>query len=411
MSLLRNHRLLTKINLTIAVILLMFFALSAWLGYRQQRAFILEDAVEKARLVASQAIRTREYLSAQLQIGGIDLSEQRYGMIPVVASNRIGLRVAEDLDYRIRQVSERYRNASNAPDPFESLTLKRFRETPALDEYFAITTDEGEPVFRYLQPFTAEESCLECHGDPKNAPDFLQRLYPLAKDQAYHYQIGEIIGAASVTIPMDRLYRQIMANVRHDILYTGGVFLALITCLGLLIRVVVTRPLARFGTVIGEVVRTGQFEEKLPRRGGDEIGVLIDGFNEMIDHLREKTRHLEESEKRYRVLTETARDGIISFLANGQIILFNHEAERMFGYSKAEVLGLGVDRLIHEDFAEIHRLGVQAYLKEKGGAAVNKLNRLPGRRRDGTVLPLEFSLSVAESEGHLFYTAIVRIQG
>jgi hypothetical protein len=42
---------------------------------------------------------------------------------------------------------------------------------------------------------------------------------------------------------------------------------------------------------------------------------------------------------------------------------------------------------------------------------VNKLNRLPGRRRDGTVLPLEFSLSVAESEGHLFYTAIVRLQG
>jgi len=411
MNLLRNRSLLSKINLTIAAILLMFFALSAWLGYRQQRAFILEDAVEKARLVASQAIRTREYLSAQLQIGGIDLSEQRYGMIPVVASNRIGLRVAEDLDYRIRQVSERYRNASNAPDPFESLTLKRFRETPALREYFAITTDQGEPVFRYLQPFTAEESCLECHGDPKNAPAFLQRLYPLAKDQAYHYQIGEIIGAASVTIPMDRLHRQIMANVRHDILYTGGVFLALITCLGLLIRAVVTRPLARFGTVIGEVVRTGQFEEKLPRRGGDEIGVLIDGFNEMIDHLREKTRHLEESEKRYRVLTETARDGIISFLANGQIILFNHEAERMFGYSKAEVLGLGVDRLVHEDFVDIHRLGVEAYLKEKGGAAVNKLNRLPGRRRDGTVLPLEFSLSVAESEGHLFYTAIVRLQG
>ncbi len=170
----------------------------------------------------------------------------------------------------------------------------------------------------------------------------------------------------------------------------------------------VTRPLDQLGVVIREIVRTGRFEEKIPRRGRDEIGSLILGFNEMIDHLREKTEHLEESEARFRLLTETASDGIVSFLANGQIILFNYRAERIFGYSKREVLGMGIDQLIHEECASVHALGVEAYLRQEGKALLLRTRRIVGRRRDGSPVPLELSLSVADSEGHLFYTALLR---
>jgi len=316
--------------------------------------------------------------------------------------------VARDLDYRIRQISDRYRNPKNAPDAFESDMLQKFYANPYLKEEYAITTLQGEPMFRYLQPFRAEESCLQCHGDPNDAPDFIKKLFPQEKDQAYNYKIGEIIGAASVTIPMDKLYTQIYANLRNDVFYTGGIFLALITCLGLLTRVAITQPLGRLGGVIREIVRTGRFEQKIPRRGRDEIGTLIDGFNEMIDNLREKTEHLEESEQRFRLLTETARDGIVAFLSNGQIILFNRQAERMFGYSKREILGVSVERLLHEECPSIHTLTVEAYLEQNAEELMNRIHRIPGRRRDGTRFDLELSLSVAESDGHLFYTAILR---
>lgn len=403
-----NLGLLARINLVIAGILLVFFALSTFLEYRQQTAFIRSEAVEKARIVAFQAIRTREYLSHQYQLGRVELSVERYNLIPVVASNRIGERVAEDLDYTIRQVSERYRNAKNAPDPFETGALERFKADPLLREYFDITTLRGERVFRYLRPFTADQSCLECHGDPATAPDYIKELFPAQKDQAYNYRIGDIIGAASVTIPMTGLYSRLYANMRTDTLITGGIFLALITSLGLLTRTTVTRPLERLGRVIREIVRTGRFEEKIPPRGHDEIGTLILGFNEMIDHLREKTEHLEESEKRFRLMTETARDGMVSFLANGQIILFNRQAERMFGYSKREVLGMSIDELVHPDCPSIHAVGAQEYLRTEGPNLLKRLHRIEGRRRDGTPLSLELSLSVTDSEGHLFYTALLR---
>jgi len=408
MALFRNLGLLTKITVVVAAILLVFFAIATFIDYRRHKELIFGESMEKARLIASEAIRAREYLSDQLQIGDVQLSEERYGLIPVVASTRIGELVAQDLGYTIRQVSDRYRNPKNAPDPFEAETLQKFYADPSLKEVYASTSLEGEPVFRYLQPFRAEQSCLECHGDPADAPAYIKRLFPQEKDRAYNYRIGEVRGAASVVIPMAKLSEQLYANVRNDLLYTGGIFLALIFCLGLLSRVTVTGPLTRLGSGIREIVRTGRFEEKISRRGRDEIGALIDGFNEMMDNLQEKARHLEESEKRFRVLTETARDGILSFLATGQIILFNREAERMFGYSKREVLGMGVDSLVHEECRDLHAVGVADYLKRHAGELVRSPHRVPGRRRDGKLLHLELSLSVAESDGHLFYTAILR---
>jgi PAS domain S-box-containing protein len=408
MALFRNLGLLTKITVVVTVILLIFFVIATFIDYRLHKRFIIAESAEKARIIASEAIRAREYISDQLQIGQVDLSVDRYGLIPVVASTRIGELVARDLDYSIRQVSDRYRNPKNAPDAFESETLKMFYASPYLKEYYADTSLHGEPVFRFLQPFRAEESCLECHGDPKAAPAFIKQLFPEENDQAYNYKIGEIIGAASVTIPMAKLNRQIYANVRNDLLNTGGLILVLITCLGLLTRNTVTAPLTRLGEGIREIVRTGRFEVKIPRRGRDEIGALIDGFNEMMDHLQEKSQHLEESEKRYRVLTETARDGILSFLATGQVILFNREAERMFGFSKLEALGMTIDHFIHEECQSVHEAGVEAYLRQHGDELLRKTQRIPGRRRDGSLLPLELSLSVAESDGHLFYTAILR---
>jgi PAS domain S-box-containing protein len=408
MKALGNRSLLARIVVVIAIILLLFYVLSVVISYRQQRAFIIEEAVEKARIIAAAAIRTRDYLSNELLAGQVPLSRERYGLIPVVASNRIGEQVGQDLGYRVRQVSERYRNARNAPDAFEQQVLQMFYGDSQAREYHAIDRMAGEPVFRYLRAFVADRSCLECHGDPAHAPDFLKELFPVEEDQAYGYRLGEVIGAASVTIPMASLRQQLEASLRFELLTAGGIFLALILFLGLLTRYSVVRPLERIALVIGEIVRTGRFEQKLPERGKDEIGRLVIAFNEMIDHMRESTSHLEESERRFRILTDTAYDGIISFLANGQIILFNRQAERMFGYSKVEALGMTIDRLIHPDCRSLHEQGIESYLRQEEERLVGRITRISGRRRDGNPLVLDLSLAVAQSDGHSFYTAIVR---
>lgn len=404
----RNLSLFSKVTLVLVVILVSFFALSSLVNYRQQHEFVIAEAVEKARIVAFEAIRTREYLSRELQNGKVSLSLERYGLIPVVASQRIGAEVAKDVDYRIRQTSRRYRNVKNAPDGFESQVLEEFIANPQLQEKYAITEFENEKVFRYLRPFFADQSCLQCHGDPQDAPDFIKQLYPPDQDQAYNYQLGEVIGAASVTIPMASLDRQLATNLRNTLVGLGLIFLALVVCLGLLMRFAVTAPLARFGAVIERILKTGRFEKKIPDRGNDEIGRLIHGFNSMMETLQEKTAHLEESDRRFRALTETARDSIISFLANGQIILFNRQAEKVFGYSKAEVLGVSIADLVHPECREFHAVEVETYLAGEAPELMDETRKVACRKRDGSLFYLELSLSEAESDGHRFYTAILR---
>jgi PAS domain S-box-containing protein len=408
MDFFRKLSLLSKMTLVIALVLFSFFALANYLDYRQEREKMMGAAVDKARILALEAIRTREYLSDQYLAGEVELSEKRFGLIPVVASGRIGERVARDLGYSLRQVSERNRNPDNAPDAFEISTLQKFYADGSLQEAYSSTTLDGKPVFRYLRSFAAKKSCLQCHGTPEKAPDFLRSRYPVEKDQAYHYKTGEVIGAASIIIPMDNLKAVFYRNLRRDVLQRSMVFLALVLCLCLLGRRAIILPLQRLAAAMNGIIRTGRFQNKLTTRKKDEIGRLIETFNSMVDHLQEKSEHLEESEKRFRILTETARDAIVSFLSNGQIILFNSRAEQIFGYRKKDVIGFPVDRLIHKENAEIHDQGLDAYLREKADTALSRLHRIVGKRRDGTSVILEVSLSMAESDGHIFYTAILR---
>lgn len=407
MLLFHRLRLQSRTNLVVAATLLAFFLVIVWLDYRQQEQFVLDESIEKARLIAYQTVRTRDYLSAQLQRGGVELNSERVGLIPVLASNRIGAQVAGDIEYRIRQVSERYRNPANAPDPFETLSLQQFR-SGVEDEYYQITGAAEARTFRYLQAFRADQSCLECHGDPAAAPAVIRQLYPPESDKAYNYPLGEVIGAISIQIPMDRLQQQVLARVWKDAMTTGGIFLVLIFCLSLLSRATVLQPLKKLEAAIRRINRSGAFDERLPVERGDEVGELIDGFNQMVASLAEKGRELVESEARYRILTDTARDGIISFLPDGKIILFNQQASRLFGYSRMESLGMSIVQLIHPDNRELHRLGAEAYFQQHGTTLLSDLQMFVARKRDGTRFDLEVSLSRVDSEGDSFYTAIVR---
>ena len=408
MEFFRKLSLLSKMTLVIALVLFSFFALSSYLDYHREREKMFQTAVSKARLLAEGAIRTREYLSDQYLVGNVEMSEKRFGLIPVVVSGRVGEQVASNLGYHLKQVSERFRNPGNAPDTFEKTTLRKFHQDSSLEEFFTSSTLNGKPVFRYLRAFKAKKSCLQCHGRPEAAPDFIRSRYPVAKDRAYNYELGEVIGAASIRISMEDLKAIFYRNLWREELQSFIIFLALVTCLTLLGRRTIIVPLRHLVEAMNNIISTGSFRYKLVTRKKDEIGRLIATFNSMVDHLQEKSEHLAESERRFRILTETARDAIVSFLSNGQIILFNSRAEEIFGYRKKDVIGFPIDRLIHEENVEIHQKGMENYLRDKADTALSQLHKIVGRRHDGTPVPLEFSLSMAESDGHIFYTAILR---
>jgi PAS domain S-box-containing protein len=408
MTIWQNFSLRTKINTILLLVLVVFLTMGLFWQYRQQRALLFAEAVDKAKIITAEATRTREYISQQLKVGHVELNKDRYGMIPVVVASRVGQIVAEDLTYSIRHTSNRFRNQANAPDDYEKLALQRLAEDRNLHHIAEFTTLDGAPVFRYLQTAYAEESCLECHGDPRHSPLFLREIYPPEQDASYHYRVGEVIGAVSIVIPMAQIERQLTASFRSTLLTTIGFFIALVVCLGLLMQKAVLNPLRNLVMTIATIRNTGRFNQRLPVAGRDEIGELVTNFNAMVEELGVKTTQHEESEKRFRLLVETARDAIVAFLPSGKIFLANRQAEKIFGYSQQDLMGESLDRLFVPE-RDAYPEGLTSYLATAQEQWFKEVHLLLGMRQDQSQVRLEMYVTIVDTGDRPFYTATLRV--
>ena len=113
------------------------------------------------------------------------------------------------------------------------------------------------------------------------------------------------------------------------------------------------------------------------------------------------------SEKKFRALLESAPDAMVIVDAHGHITLANAQAERMFGYSREELIGQGIRMLIPEGVRERHRAHQRSYLRDAKARPMGSDLELHGRRKNGTEFPVEISLSPLETdEGTLVSSAI-----
>ena len=124
---------------------------------------------------------------------------------------------------------------------------------------------------------------------------------------------------------------------------------------------------------------------------------------------REAEETLRESEEKSRYVIGSAGDAIVSIDAEGAIREFNRAAERLFGYTAAEMAGESLTRLIPERFHEAHRADLHRSL-ESGERRLRSWRNLDlvGLTQDGRELPLEMSFSRFEARGRSFFTGILR---
>jgi len=101
-----------------------------------------------------------------------------------------------------------------------------------------------------------------------------------------------------------------------------------------------------------------------------------------------------DSEKRTRLIIESALNAIVIMGSDGMITDWNHHAEKMFGWSKQEAIGQRLETLIiPERFRKQHNQGLEHYLHSGEGPILNKLLEQLAVRRDGSEFPVELSIS------------------
>ena len=125
--------------------------------------------------------------------------------------------------------------------------------------------------------------------------------------------------------------------------------------------------------------------------------------------LRRQTRDLAESEERSRAIVESALDAIVTIDHENRITEFNPAAEKIFGWSRAAVMGREMaDVIFPEKLREAHRRGLARYLETGVAVVLDRRIELTALRSDGTEFQVELTATRLGRSSPPRFTAFLR---
>ena len=214
------------------------------------------------------------------------------------------------------------------------------------------------------------------------------------------------IGMVKIAISLENMDKQ-MAN-----LFFGSVFIVIVVVIisilvSLFYTNMITAPIRNVALTAIEISE-GNLEKRVEVNTSDETGILAMNFNKMaeslkctVDNLRKEIEHrkqvakdLQESDKKYRKLTESANDAIfITDAENGIIIDVNKKGEKLLGLHSAEIIGMHHTQLHPERESKRYRK-LFLDITEKGEGFIGIPEDISVCHKDGTEVPVEISCNV-----------------
>jgi len=110
----------------------------------------------------------------------------------------------------------------------------------------------------------------------------------------------------------------------------------------------------------------------------------------------------------YRQLFESAPDALIVVSAGGTMELANDQAEKLFGYGRAELVAKSLDILIPRQLGIGHRDHMARFFADPQRRSMGAGRQLMGLHKDGTPIPVEVNVSPVRTEKGLVVTAAIR---
>jgi len=201
-----------------------------------------------------------------------------------------------------------------------------------------------------------------------------------------------------------------------DIRWTGfavsiAIFFACIF-ISIFLSKLITDPIQRVITTIKDITRTEKYGDSIEKSSDDEVGALIDSFNKMGKRIQTRTSELQlsqaelnelnlqllnnqkelsaanqqlmasfeqlkaneialiDSEEQIRLIIDSAQDAVVTMDEKGLITEWNPQAEKMFGWSRKEMLKKNlVNKILPEQLREANAKGIERHFFYRRGAS------------------------------------------
>ncbi|WP_456405110.1 EAL domain-containing protein [Thiolapillus sp.] len=239
-------------------------------------------------------------------------------------------------------------SAANSPDEWETKALRRL--AGGEKEVFELATIDGKEYLRLMQPLMVSPGCLLCHA-------------------GQNFELNKPGGGIGIALPMKQLRAQEKAAI-----YSKVPILLLLWILGIASLAVGARIISR-----------------------------------QLSVKRQMLQELQRNEKRKSAIVNTALDAIVTIDTEDRILEFNPAAEKIFGYSRSQVMGKKMAELIvPESLRQQHYEGLQRHLGTGRKTILGTRIETTAVRADGSEFPVELTITRVDQEGSPLFTAYIR---
>lgn len=162
---------------------------------------------------------------------------------------------------------------------------------------------------------------------------------------------------------------------------------------------VLRRPLLQVGDALNSLARGEAYSPILP--------VLTSETDELLQSFAEMQSQVTLRETRLRAILDNAGEGILTINREGHIETINNAIEKLFAYSRKELLGQPISLLMPELLKYDEHDSFHQYLENSGDRSLGHAFNALGRHKDGTDFHLSINVTEMFVDGQFLYTAIV----
>lgn len=378
----------TRFKLGTGLILFVFCAVISILVYQFGKRKIEESAHKETEFYISAVEATRTYVKEVLRPRMYEILPEDHFVVEAMSTSFVGRHIMGRVhdrfkNFRYKRASRRPMNPINTADRLELKMIEQFNANPNRSEWSGIVEKEGHAYYTRFRAIHVEAECMRCHGIARQAPPAIIERYGV-ESKGYGYQVGEVVAADTVYIPVDFYFSKIKRQAWLTFFFGSGIMLILITLFYTLFNYTVIAELKGLLTVFKRIGNKNTMDEPLSEPESlDEIGQLKLAFENTAADLHHVHSELQESESKYRRLFETSRDTIFICGNDRTLLDINDAGLRIFQFSdRAEALSIETAEQLFWDRREGTQLIEAIY-------------------RDGFVSEYEVSL-VNRSGDHLF---------